>query len=182
MKTILILTLFTGVIFLHRPSFAEEAPATAPAAAVKPPAAKAAPDAAVDKTAAAVKPRKSSFLVWFEHLKKGLSDSSVQDRYQKRRLTAVAAVRGSPQDSVDPDKPQWKGKRKSKKDLQLKAERAEFAAAVDLIIEGKQADGLSALETFEKAHPESALLPDVREARQKAVEMKTVESAEKTEP
>lgn len=162
MKTILVSTLFAGVMISSSPAFAEEAPATAPAAAVK--------------------PRKSSFLVWFEHLKKGLADSSVQDRYQKRRVIAVAAVRGSPQDSVDPDKPQWKGKRKSKKDLQLKVERGEFAQAVDLILSGRQAEGLAALEAFEKAHPESPILPDVREARQKAVEMKTAESAEQKEP
>lgn len=137
---------------------------------------------AEEATSAAAKPRKSSFMVWFEHLKKGLSDSSVQDRYQKRRVAAVAAVRGSSQEAVDADKPQWKGKRKGKKDLQLKAERAEFAAAVDLILSGKQEEGQAALEAFEKSHPESPLLADVREAKQKAVEMKAAEPVQKIEP
>jgi hypothetical protein len=127
------------------------------------------------------KPQKSKFMMWFEHLKQGLSESSVQGRYQRgRRVTAVAAVRGSKQDGPDPDKPAWKSGKQAKKAATMKKERAEFAAAVDLIMGGKAPEGVAALEAFEKAHPESPLLPDVKEAKEKAgLMMSEMAAAEK---
>lgn len=115
--------------------------------------------------------RKSLIMTWFEHLKKGLSESSVQHRYQRTRVTAVAAVRGDSQAQADPNQPEWKGSRKARKDAALRKERAEFAKAVDLIMEGKSEEGVQALDSFEKAHPKSSMLTEVREAREKAKEL-----------
>lgn len=117
------------------------------------------------------KPARTWLRSWFEHLKQGLSESSVQGDYQRSRVTAVAAVRGDQQKNADPAKPSWKASAKFKKGVLVKAERAEFGKAVDLILEGKSEDGITALDAFEKSHPKSALLPDVREARENARQM-----------
>ena len=121
-------------------------------------------------------PKRTFLRTWFEHLKEGLSESAVQSHYQKNRVTAVAAVRGAQQDVVNPDKPAWKGGQKAKKSAQAKKERAQFGKAVDFILEGKTKEGLEALDAFEKAHPKSALLPDVEQARAKALELQAAEA------
>lgn len=117
------------------------------------------------------KARKTWLRTWFEHLKQGLSESAVQGDYQRVRVTAVAAVRGNQQQAADQNKPSWKAGAKGKKSAALKAERREFSRAVDLILEGKVQEGVAALDAFEKAHPKSTLVSDVREAREKAREM-----------
>ena len=113
----------------------------------------------------------SALKTWFKHFKEGLAESSVSNQYQRGRLTAVAAVRGAQQESVNADKPQWKGGNKAKKAEQLKKEKAELAKSVDLILEGKVKEGQAGLDSFEKAHPKSTLLPEVREAREKSKEL-----------
>src|SRR4051812_29123647 len=58
----------------------------------------------------------SSWKTWFQHVKEGLADSAVRGHYQSgRRVTAVAAVRGQEQDSVDPNKPQWETQTKEQR-------------------------------------------------------------------
>ncbi|MFA6317120.1 MAG: hypothetical protein WC943_06850 [Elusimicrobiota bacterium] len=121
------------------------------------------------------KPAKTWLRTWFEHLKQGLSESAVQGNYQKARVTAVAAVRGSEQELSDKNVPSWKAGARTRKALRNKAERQEFAKAVDLILEGKSEEGVAALEAFEDAHPKSPLLVDVREAREKARQMDSPE-------
>ncbi|MBI5210705.1 MAG: hypothetical protein HY927_12105 [Elusimicrobia bacterium] len=158
-------------------SGAEQGGGTAPAVSVAP-AAPPSPAAAAQQEG---KPRKSRFRVWFEHLKQGLSESAVQGQYQKARVTAVAAVRGTKQGAEDPDKPSWKGGAKTKKAVELKKERQEFGKAVDLILDGKAKEGVAALEAFEKAHPKSTLLPEVAEAKSKAKEMEVSEAAAEEE-
>ena len=111
---------------------------------------------------------KAWYQTWFEHLKQGLAESSVQSHYQKSRVTAVAAVRGAKQESIDADKPGWIGGAQSKKAAQLKKERAEFGKSVDAILKGDLKEGLSGLDAFEKAHPKSPLLDDVKQARENA--------------
>lgn len=123
------------------------------------------------------KSRFASLKTFFENLKKGLAESSVSGDFQRRRATAVAAVRGNAQDSADPNKPAFKGGAKGKQAAQLKKERAELSAAVDLVIEGKVQEGIAALESFEKKHPKSALLPDAKEAKAKAQELAAAEAA-----
>ncbi|MBI5883689.1 MAG: hypothetical protein HZB91_11370 [Elusimicrobia bacterium] len=125
----------------------------------------------------APKAGKSWLKTWFQHLKQGLSESAVQGDYQKVRVTAVAAVRGTPQDAADQNKPSWKAGAKARKSAQAKAERQEFGKAVDLILEGKSQEGIAALDAFEKDHPKSVLLADVREAREKARQMEAAEEA-----
>ena len=132
------------------------------------------------------KPKLTKLQTWFKHFKEGLAQSSVSESYQKRRVTAVAAVRGAAQGSVDPDKPAWKGTGKSKRDQQIKKERAELTQAVDLILAGKLKDGADKLDAFETAHPKSPLLSDVKAAREKVKEMEAAappqEPSEPEEP
>jgi hypothetical protein len=47
-------------------------------------------------------------------------------------------------------------------------ERDEFAEAAKLAVDGKFGESAAALESFEKSHPKSGLLPQVKEALAKA--------------
>ncbi|MFA6002507.1 MAG: hypothetical protein WC881_00410 [Elusimicrobiota bacterium] len=121
-----------------------------------------------------------SLTTYFKNLKQGLTDSSVEGQYQRGRGTVVAAVRGQAQDDgkAELDKPLMKDPAQERKRKQERAERREFEKAVDLINEGKLGEGIAALEAFEKAHPKSARLAEVREARAKALELKEAQKAE----
>ena len=128
----------------------------------------------------------ASLRTWFLNLKEGLSESSVSGQRQKGRLTSVAAVRGNAQgsdggrsvsglrpaqrDASEADRPAWKSGAQSKKMKQLRLEKAEFSAAVDLILDGKLQQGSEALDAFEQAHPGSSLLAEVQETRGKIKE------------
>ena len=105
-----------------------------------------------------------SWKSWFQTALKGLKAETTR-RFQSRviRVTAVCAVRGAEMD-VDPFKPYWKGGISEKAAERLSAEKKEFAEAVELILAGKVEEGEKALKKFEKAHPESILLPDIKEA------------------
>ncbi|MFH1619616.1 MAG: hypothetical protein ABIG11_06885 [bacterium] len=107
---------------------------------------------------------KSGWKAWFQNTLKSLK-SETGRRFGSRtvRVTAVAAVRGAEMDS-DPMTPYWKGGITEKASKKLAAERDEFTKAVELILEGKTEDGEKALNAFKKNHPESSLLPDVKEA------------------
>ncbi len=120
---------------------------------------------------------KSAFWTWFKHLKKGLTQSSNQSLYRKARVTAVAAVRGAEQASFDPDKPSWKGGRKSRKAKALRRERAEFESAVDFILAGKMDEGLEALRRFGKGNAKSTLIPEVRDAIAKITKLQETQRA-----
>lgn len=105
---------------------------------------------------------------WFTQFKKALADSSV--RQQQRRMrgaVAVAAVRGSGQGLEDPGKPYWKGTAESTQERESRRERAELAKAADLALGGHAGEALKALDAFEAKHPNSALLEDCRQAREK---------------
>ncbi|MBI4375784.1 MAG: hypothetical protein HY549_04965 [Elusimicrobia bacterium] len=108
---------------------------------------------------------------WFQNLKEGLSESAVAGQRQKTRVTAVAAVRGSEQEAASPDKVKWKEGRKSRKSREQKKEKEEFAQAVDMILAGQYKEGAERLEAFEKEHPQSQLLAEVRQAKEKALEL-----------
>ncbi len=115
---------------------------------------------------------------WFENFKQGLMGSAVESQYQRRRgVAAVAAVRGARQNVDDKNKPYWKGSAGSKQSAQLKKERAELAAAVDLALAGKTEEAMAAFDAFETAHPKSSLLPDVRQAREKLKALEEDETA-----
>ena len=120
------------------------------------------------------KAKPSSLMTWFQNLKNGLRESSVSGRMQRgRRASSVAAVRGSTQgdDKASLDEGIMKQPSTSRKAKREKKERATFESAIDLIVAGKTAEGLSALESFEKSYPKSDLLPQVAEARTKAQEL-----------
>lgn len=105
---------------------------------------------------------------WLGDLKAALADSAVR-RHQRqfRGAVAVAAVRGDRQSLEDPDKPYWKGTAASKQERAERQERGELAKAVELAIAGKAEDALKALDAFETAHPDSVVLADCRQAREK---------------
>jgi len=125
-----------------------------------------------------------SLKTYFKHLKEGLMESSVEGFYQKRGVVAVAAVRGANQsdEKSDLSKPAMKDPAREKKIKVRKVEAREFEKAVDLAVGGKFDEAGVALEAFEKAHPKSSLLDDVREAREnvrEAVEAQKAEAGKK---
>ncbi len=101
---------------------------------------------------------------WFMRWASGLKKSSVQGRFKNVRTTAVAAVRGSKQDS-NPNLPYWKGTWSDKKSAEREAERKELEASIELVLAGNIEGAGAALDAFEKKHPKSTLLADVAEAR-----------------
>jgi len=109
---------------------------------------------------------KQSILTFFKHLKESLSQSAVSGERKKGRAGAVAAVRGADQKSslADPDAPVLKGDPRSKKEKAAAAEDAEFAAAVDLVLQSKIDAGVKALEEFKAKHPKSRNLGKAQEA------------------
>ena len=127
------------------------------------------PSAAED---AAPKPP-SSVMSWLKNWKNSLERSAVEGRYRRMRTaTAVAAVRGECQNSVDPAKPYWKGGWSEKCENERLKERKELASAVTSMMDGREAEARQALDAFEKAHPQSSFLSDVAEARAKLDEGK----------
>ena len=124
--------------------------------------------------------RWDSLRTYFKHLKQGLMESSVEGSYQKRGSAAVAAVRGAKQgdDKSDLSKPGMKDPAKEKKIKVRKAEAREFEKAADLAVGGKYDEAMAALEAFEKAHPKSNLLEDVKEAKGKVKEAQEAQKAE----
>jgi len=118
---------------------------------------------------------------WFKRWSNALKRSAVEARYKKVRTTAVAAVRGNKQ-FWGPEKPYWKGTWSEKTHKKLMEQREELDAAVGLILEGKYFDAEAKLDAFEKSHPDSPLLNDVKEARAKLTELKAAEAPAEEEP
>jgi hypothetical protein len=118
-----------------------------------------------------IKTRLAALKTWFQHFKEGLDESVVSDHYQKAEFTAVAAVRGAPQDSADPDKVYWKDDAAARKTAEAKKEKAELSAALAKVIAGDVKEGEAGIESFEKAHPKSRLIADAKQALAKAKEL-----------
>ncbi len=117
--------------------------------------------------------RLGSLKTWFRTWKTALRKKAIQARYRRGiSATSVAAIRGSKQSEANPRLPYWKGSWSDKKAAQRLEERKEQSAAIDLILEGKYDEAEKALDAFEKAHPKSAYLADIREARIKLAELK----------
>ena len=127
---------------------------------------------------------RDSVLTFFRHLKESLSQSAVQGERKKNRSGSVAAVRGADQSSplADPNEPVLKGDARSKKDKAAMAEDAEFAKAVDLILAGKNGDGIKSLEEFKTRHPKSHSLVKVQRAIDQAKSLGPDKAADAASP
>jgi hypothetical protein len=123
---------------------------------------------------------KESVMTFFRHLKESLQESAVQGQRKHNKVGSVAAVRGENQVSslADPNEPALKGDARSRKEKLAKAEDAEFAKAVDLILAGKSEDGVKALEEFKTKYPKSRSLDKVQEAIDAAKGMGAQKSAD----
>ena len=122
------------------------------------------PVRADDKPAPTVR---ESAMTFFRHLKESLTQSAVQSQRKKNRVGSVAAVRGADQSSSplgDPNEPVIKGDSRSRKEKLAQAEDAEFSKGVDLILTGKNDEGVAALEDFKTKHPKSRRLDKVQQA------------------
>lgn len=125
----------------------------------------------------------SSVLSWFKNWKNALERSAVEGKYRRMRTsTAVAAVRGAGQASKDPDAAYWKGGWSDKRIEERMKERGELAAAVGLIFESKLPEARTALDAFEKSHPQSSFLEEVADARTKLDELEGKAPAPSAEP
>lgn len=135
---------------------------------------------AEEKPAAATR---QSIMTFFKHLKSSLAKSAVQgQRKRARGAASVAAVRGAGQYSelADPDETTLKGDIRAKRNKQSQAEDAEFEAAVGLVLDGKNEEGVKALQDFKAKYPKSRSLATVDEAIEKAKALET-EKAEAPE-
>jgi hypothetical protein len=102
---------------------------------------------------------------FFARLYKALTTDTAQ-KYAAHgmKLSSVAAVRGASLGDQDPAEPYWKGGMSEEASKRQLAERKEFLAAVQLAVDGNMSASTAALEKFQKDHPKSAMLPDVKEA------------------
>lgn len=104
-----------------------------------------------------------SWKSWYDSMLKGLK-TKVQKRLQsKRRVSAVAAVRGAKQGD-DPEALYWKGGVSEKAQKKLEAEQQQLTEAVELVVGGDAAAGRAALEKFLKDNPESFFAQDAKDA------------------
>lgn len=100
---------------------------------------------------------------YYNNLLKGLK-SKVQRKFESRnRVSAVAAVRGARQGS-DADALYWKGGVSEKARKKLAEENKAITGAVQLVVDGKIAEGRAAMEKFIKDNPDSVYAVDAKEA------------------
>lgn len=100
---------------------------------------------------------------YYNNLLKGLK-SKVQRKFEsKNRVSAVAAVRGAKQGS-DADALYWKGGVSEKAQKKLAEEKKAITEAVQLVVDGKTAEGKAAMEKFIKDNPDSIYAIDAKEA------------------
>ena len=100
---------------------------------------------------------------YYDNLLKGLK-SKVQKKFEsKNRVSAVAAVRGDKQGS-DADALYWKGGVSEKAQKKMDEEKKAMTAAVQLVVDGKLAEGRIAIGKFIKDNPDSIYIPDAKEA------------------
>ena len=120
---------------------------------------------------------------WFDNLLKALtSDTARRYASSGRRVTAVAAVRGAPLGQQDPAELYWKGSLSEQAAKSLTQQRSVFAAAVQLVLDGKPAKGTAALKRFKKKYPRSPLLEDVEETLAKIQESQPKKPKKGKEP
>ena len=100
---------------------------------------------------------------YFNNLLSGLK-SKVEKKFEsKNRVSAVAAVRGAKQGS-DAEALYWKGGVSEQARKKQAEEKKALTEAVQLIVDGKTAEGKAALESFVKDRSDSVYLNDAKEA------------------
>ncbi|HVC08555.1 MAG TPA: hypothetical protein VNH15_01280 [Elusimicrobiota bacterium] len=104
---------------------------------------------------------------WLTHLKDALTQTTLSGEYQKGDVAQVAAVRGARQQVPSADKPVWKGGFSDQARVELKKERAALAQGVDLLLQGRLAEGRAQILAFEKQYPRSRLRGAAEEALRK---------------
>lgn len=116
-----------------------------------------------EKTAAAPAANKA----WFESTLKSMK-TRVSGKFHSSgaRAGAVAAVRGS-KIGEDANKTYWKGGISDKAAKKLEAEKAEFAAGLELAVSGKNDEAIAAFQKFLTDNPGSSLTIEVKDALSK---------------
>ncbi len=100
---------------------------------------------------------------YYDNLLKGLK-SKVQKKFEsKNRVSAVAAVRGAKQGS-DAEALYWKGGVSENAQKKMAEEKKAMTAAVQLVVDGKLAEGRTAMEKFIKDNPDSSYAADAKMA------------------
>lgn len=113
---------------------------------------------------------RESVMTFLQHLKQALTESAVASDRKNENTAAVAAVRGQNQtsDAADPNVPTLKGDAAAQRLARRRAQDAEFEKALDLVLAGKTADGIKALEAFKAKNPKYRDIAEVRQAIDKA--------------
>ncbi|MEA3307031.1 MAG: hypothetical protein U9Q34_04530 [Elusimicrobiota bacterium] len=110
--------------------------------------------------------RGGGFMGWYKKVLKTLNSKIEKRLAPKVRISAVAAVRGADQ-SIDPMELYWKGGMTEKAAKKLEAEKKEFIAAIEKVIEGKTEEGKKLLKAFIKKNADSLYVQDAKEALSK---------------
>ena len=100
---------------------------------------------------------------YFNNLLSGLKSRVEKKLESKNRVSAVAAVRGAKQGS-DAEALYWKGGVSEQARKKQAEEKKALTEAVQLIVDGKTAEGKEALEKFIKDRPNSTFIADAKEA------------------
>ena len=116
------------------------------------------------------------FMGWYKNVLKSLNAKIEKRLAPKVRISAVAAVRGADQ-SVDPMELYWKGGITEKAAKKLDAEKKEFTAAIEKVVDGKTEEGKKLLKAFIKNNSDSLYLKDAKEALSKLPVAEKVEDA-----
>ncbi len=113
---------------------------------------------------------RESVMTFLRHLKQALTESAVASDRKNERTAAVAAVRGQSQasDAADPNVPTLKGDAADERLRLRRAQDADFEKALDLVLAGKTAEGIKALEAFKAKNPKYRDIADVQQAIDKA--------------
>jgi len=122
---------------------------------------------AAPKAPAEVEALPAPVATWLTHLKDALTQTTLTGEYQKGNVAQVAAVRGARQEVPSADKPVWKGGFSDQARAELKKERAALAQGVNLLLEGRVAEGRDQILAFEKQYPRSRLRGAAEEALRK---------------
>lgn len=111
-----------------------------------------------------------SVMTFFQHLKQALTESAVASDRKNENTAAVAAVRGAAQtsDQADANVPTLKGDAAAQRLRLRRAQDAEFEKGLDLVLAGKAAEGIKALEAFKAKNPKYHDIAEVQQAIDKA--------------
>lgn len=120
---------------------------------------------------------KSNWKTWYENLLKSLKYKVEKKISPRSKITAVAAVRGSKQESKSKDI-YWKGSNSKKAQEKIEADRKMLKEAVQSVVNGDIEKGRAQLKNFIDKNPDSYFISEAKEALGKLPEQSSSEQVQ----